>query len=173
MLLYYPVKPIELCEVEPKRGLKVTFYKDSYDLTQKSLLKNAAKLLDKMKEFGAEDKRDKLNDEAVELCEAYLQQDAWFNFELLLSVSKPSSNVINWIECMKKFRGAYKMIAPLIQQVNEMTDLLNKEMTKLKGKQEELDEVTQLVASKQADLDMIQAEADLKRETLEEFERKL
>lgn len=65
------------------------------------------------------------------------------------------------------------MIAPLIQQVNEMTDLLNKEMTKLKGKQEELDEVTQLVASKQADLDKIQAEADLKRETLEEFERKL
>jgi len=81
--------------------------------------------------------------------------------------------VINWIECMKKFRGTYKMISPLIQQVNEMTDLLNKEMVKLEGKQKELDEVTQLVASKQADLDKIQAEADLKRETLEEFERKL
>lgn len=65
------------------------------------------------------------------------------------------------------------MIAPLIQQVNEMTDLLTKEMAKLKAKQDELDEVTQLVASKQADLDKIQAEADAKRETLEEYERKL
>jgi hypothetical protein len=33
-------------------------------------LRNPAKLLEKMKEFGAEDKRDKLNDEAVELVEA-------------------------------------------------------------------------------------------------------
>jgi len=88
-------------------------------------------------------------------------------------VSKPSANVINWIDCMKKFRGAYKMIAPLIQQVNEMTDLLNKEMAKLKAKQDELDEVTQLVASKQAALNKIQGEADVKRETLEEYERKL
>lgn len=58
-------------EIEPKRGLaKIPFYKDSYELTLKSLMKNAAKLLERMKEFGAEDKRDKLSDEAIELVEA-------------------------------------------------------------------------------------------------------
>lgn len=106
-----------------------------------------------MKEFGEEDKRDKLNDEAVELAEAYLQNDSWFNVEMLAAVSKPSSNVINWVECMKKFRGAYKMIAPLIQMVSEMTDLLNKELSKLAEKTKELNKVNAEVAEKQAVLD--------------------
>lgn len=65
------------------------------------------------------------------------------------------------------------MIAPLIQMVNEMSDLLEKELAKLKTKQDELDSVTQLVALKQADLKKIQDEADAKNATLSEFESKL
>lgn len=77
MLMYVPVRPVELVvDVEVKRGVKVNFYKDSYDLTLKSLLKNTQKLLAGMKEFG--DKKDKVNDEAIELVEAYLFQE-WFN----------------------------------------------------------------------------------------------
>lgn len=81
--------------------------------------------------------------------------------------------MINWIECMKNFRGAYKIIAPMIQKVNEMDDLLNKELVKLAKKEKELAEVQSIVAAKQADLDKIQKEADLKKETLDEFETKL
>lgn len=63
------MRPVELVvDVEVKRGVKVNFYKDSYDLTLKSLLKNTQKLLAGMKEFG--DKKDKVNDEAIELVEA-------------------------------------------------------------------------------------------------------
>jgi len=61
----------------------------------------------------------------------------------------------------------------MIQKVNEMTDLLNKELAKLKKKQEELAEVQSIVAAKQADLNKIQKEADAKKETLDEFETKL
>lgn len=81
--------------------------------------------------------------------------------------------MINWVECMKNFRGAYKIIAPMIQKVSEMSDLLNKELNKLAKKQAELAEVQSIVAAKQADLDKIQKEADAKKETLDEFETKL
>jgi len=70
MLLSYPVKSIEIAEVEVKKGRKEIFYKDSYDLTSKSILKNSNRLLQMMKEFAAEDKRDKLTDGSVELVEA-------------------------------------------------------------------------------------------------------
>jgi hypothetical protein len=49
-----------------------------------------------MKEFGHPDKRDKLNDESIELVEAYLNTE-WFNYQLLEGCSKPAANVLNWI----------------------------------------------------------------------------
>jgi len=89
------------------------------------------------------------------------------------SLNAAAGNVINWIECMKKFRAAYKMVAPLIQKVNEMAEKLKNEEEKLAAKETELKQVQEDVARKQAELDKIQADADAKRETLEEFERKL
>jgi len=125
-----------------------------------------------MKEFGAEDKRDKLNDEAIELVEAYLNQE-WFTFDVIKNLNNAAGNVANWIDCMRKFRGAYKMVAPLIQKVNEMDDKLKVELGKLAAKESELKQVQDDVARKQAELDKIQAEADAQKETLEEFVRKL
>lgn len=60
--------------------------------------------------------------------------------------------MINWVECMKKFRGAYKMIAPLMAMVQEKTEELNTQMAKLKDAQDELARVKQNVAELQADL---------------------
>jgi uncharacterized coiled-coil DUF342 family protein len=74
---------------------------------------------------------------------------------------------------MKKFRNVYKDIAPLIQKVSEMSDILAKELDKLDKKQKELDAVNKEVADKQAELDKIQKVADEKKETLEEYEKKL
>jgi len=125
-----------------------------------------------MKEFGAEDKRDKLNDEAIELVEAYLNQE-WFTFDVVKNLNNAAGNVINWIDCMRKFRGAYKMVAPLIQKVNEMDDKLKVELGKLLSKEQELKQVQDDVARKQAELDKIQAEANAQQETLSEFKSKL
>lgn len=54
---------------EPKRGLEITFIKDSYDLTKKNLLGNGGSvgLLRGMQSFG--ECQDKLTDESVELAE--------------------------------------------------------------------------------------------------------
>lgn len=68
LYVYSPVKPIEVLKSEPKRGLEITFIKDSYDLTKKNLMKNgSAGLLREMQSFG--EFQDKLTDESVELAE--------------------------------------------------------------------------------------------------------
>ena len=60
--------------------------------------------------------------------------------------------MINWVECMKKFRSAYKMITPLMAMVQEKTEELNTQMAKLKDAQHELARVKHNVAELQADL---------------------
>lgn len=100
-------------------------------------------------------------------------QDTFFTYDVIASLSKPAGNVINWIECMKKFRNAYKMIAPLIQMVTEKTEQLNKELARLAKKQEELDEVNKVVARKQAELNEYKIIADEKNEILQDYQNKL
>jgi len=67
--MYSPVKPIEVIKSEPKRGLEITFIKDSYDLTKKNLHSRLGSvgMLREMQSFG--ECQDKLTDESVELAE--------------------------------------------------------------------------------------------------------
>jgi len=74
---------------------------------------------------------------------------------------------------MKKFRGAYKMIAPLMAMVQEKGDELAYQLGKLKEAQDELARVKQNVAELQADLSTYQVQADEKTEILDEFQKKL
>jgi len=48
-----------------------------------------------------------------------LNQEEWFNIEVLTALYGPAANMVNWVACMRKFRGAYKMIAPLMAMVQE------------------------------------------------------
>jgi len=71
-------------EISKKIG-EVMFFKDSYDLTKKNLMKNGSTgLLKDMQSFGVI--KDKLTDESVELAESYLNQDEWFNIEVLTAL---------------------------------------------------------------------------------------
>jgi dynein heavy chain len=81
--------------------------------------------------------------------------------------------MVNWVACMKKFRGAYKMIAPLMAMVQEKGEELTYQLGKLKDAQEELARVKQNVAELQADLAKYQALADEKGEVLDEYQKKL
>jgi Tfp pilus assembly protein PilN len=74
---------------------------------------------------------------------------------------------------MKSFRNVYKNIAPLILRVGEMNDLLQKELSKLDKKEKELKLVNDEVQEKLAILNEIEQVAEVKREKLEELERKL
>lgn len=85
----------------------------------------------------------------------------------------PAANMVNWVACMKKFRGAYKMIAPLMAMVQEKGEELTFQLGKLKDAQEELARVKQNVAELQADLAKYQALADEKGEVLDEYQKKL
>lgn len=69
---------------------------------------------------------------------------------------------------MKKFRGAYKMIAPLMAMVTEKGEELAFQENKLREANEELARVKQNVAELQADLAKLQALADEKQEVLDE-----
>jgi dynein heavy chain len=54
-------------------------------LTKKNLLKNSsAGLIRDMQSFG--EFKDKLTDESVELAENYLNQEEWFNIEVLTAL---------------------------------------------------------------------------------------
>jgi len=80
---------------------------------------------------------------------------------------------MNWVACMKKFRGAYKMIAPLMAMVTEKGEELAFQQNKLREANEELARVKQNVAELQADLSKLQATADEKQEVLDEYSKKL
>ena len=141
-------------------------------MTKKNLLKNSsAGLIRDMQSFG--EFKDKLTDESVELAENYLNQEEWFNIEVLTALYGPAANMVNWVACMRKFRGAYKMIAPLMAMVQEKGEELTYQQGKLKDAQDELAAVKANVAQLQADLKVFQDQADEKTEILDEFQKKL
>jgi len=93
--------------------------------------------------------------------------------DILAQLYGPAANIQNWVACMKKFRGAYKMIAPLMAMVTEKGEELSFQQGKLKDANDELARVKQNVAELQADLKKLQDVADEKQELLDEFQKKL
>jgi len=92
---------------------------------------------------------------------------------VLNSLYGPAANMVNWVACMRKFRGAYKMIAPLMAMVQEKGEELAYQQGKLKDAQDELAQVKANVAQLNADLKVFQDQADEKTEILDEFQKKL
>ena len=92
---------------------------------------------------------------------------------MLNSLYGPAANMVNWVACMRKFRGAYKMIAPLMAMVQEKGEELAYQQGKLKDAQDELAQVKANVAQLNADLKVFQDQADEKTEILDEFQKKL
>eukprot|EP00940_MAST-03C_sp_MAST-3C-sp2_P000013 g13.t1 len=125
LLLNKPIKSVETAEVTLGFGMdrtKATFLADSYLMARRGILAEKTFLRDLF--TFAEEGRDHVNDETLELLEPYLNL-AHFTPEKIKKASPMSACVLTWVKATVDYRNASRHVQPEVEALQQRRDELD------------------------------------------------